>query len=144
MKQKDEKEAFDRAFTYLKNGDTRLCINTCKAALRRHPEDINFLYLISRACISIRLFEDAQGYLNEATRLNPKSPIARETYGDMLLVQGKSEEAIREYTFVKELDSYHHKIDQKINHAKEVQRKLSKEISDFTIDETAYFYNLKQ
>ena len=130
MKQKDEKEAFRRAFTYLKNGDTRLCINTCKAALRRHPEDINFLCLISRACISIRLFEDAQGYLNEATRLNPKSPIARETYGDMLLVQGKSEEAIREYTFVKELDSYHHKIDQKINHAREVQRKLSKEISD--------------
>ena len=130
MKQKDEKEAFDRAFTYLKNGDTKLCINTCKAALKRHPEDINFLCLISRACISIRLFEDAQGYLNEATRLNPKSPIARETYGDMLLVLGKSEEAIREYTFVKELDSYHHKIDQKINHAREVQRKLSKEISD--------------
>ncbi len=130
MKQKDKNEAFDRAFTYLKNGDTKLCINTCKAALKRHPEDINFLCLISRACISIRLFEDAQGYLNEATRLNPKSPIARETYGDMLLVQGKSEEAIREYTFVKELDSYHHKIDQKINHAREVQRKLSKEISD--------------
>jgi len=130
LKQKDKNEAFDRAFTYLKNGDTKLCINTCKAALKRHPEDINFLCLISRACISIRLFEDAQGYLNEATRLNPKSPIARETYGDMLLVQGKSEEAIREYTFVKELDSYHHKIDQKINHAREVQRKLSKEISD--------------
>lgn len=130
MKQKDEKEAFRRAFTYLKNGDTRLCINTCKAALRRHPEDINFLCLISRACISIRLFEDAQGYLNEATRLNPKSPIARETYGDMLLVQGKSEEAIREYTFVKELDSYHQTIDKKINHAREVQKKLSKEISD--------------
>ena len=130
MKQKDEKEAFNRAFNYLKNGNTRLCINTCKAALKRNPEDINFLCLISRACISIRLFEDAQGYLNEATRLNPKSPIARETYGDMLLVQGKAEEAIREYTFVKELNPNHQKIEQKINHAKEIQKKLSKEISD--------------
>ena len=130
LKQKDEKETFKRAFTYLKNGDTRLCINTCKAALKRHPEDINFLCLISRACISIRLFEDAQGYLNEATRLNPKSPIARETYGDMLLVQGKAEEATREYTFVKELNPNHQKIHQKINHAREVQKKLSKEISD--------------
>ncbi len=130
LKQKDEKEAFNRAFNYLKNGNTRLCINTCKAALKRNPEDINFLCLISRACISIRLFEDAQGYLNEATRLNPKSPIARETYGDMLLVQGKAEEAIREYTFVKELNPNHQKIEQKINHAKEIQKKLSKEISD--------------
>ena len=130
LKQKDEKETFKRAFTYLKNGDTRLCINTCKAALKRHPEDINFLCLISRACISIRLFEDAQGYLNEATRLNPKSPIARETYGDMLLVQGKAEEAKREYTFVKELNPNNQNIEQKINHAREVQKKLSKEISD--------------
>ena len=130
LKQKDEKEAFNRAFNYLKNGNTRLCINTCKAALKRNPEDINFLCLISRACISIRLFEDAQGYLNEATRLNPKSPIARETYGDMLLVQGKAEEAIREYTFVKELNPNHQKIEHKINHAKEIQKKLSKEISD--------------
>ncbi len=130
LKQKDEKEVFNRAFNYLKNGNTRLCINTCKAALKRNPEDINFLCLISRACISIRLFEDAQGYLNEATRLNPKSPIARETYGDMLLVQGKAEEAIREYTFVKELNPNHQKIEQKINHAKEIQKKLSKEISD--------------
>ena len=130
LKQKDEKETFKRAFTYLKNGDTRLCINTCKAALKRHPEDINFLCLISRACISIRLFEDAQGYLNEATRLNPKSPIARETYGDMLLVQGKAEEAKREYTFVKELNPNHQNIEQKINHAREVQKKLSKKISD--------------
>ena len=130
LKQKDENEAFNRAFNYLKNGNTRLCINTCKAALKRNPEDINFLCLISRACISIRLFEDAQGYLNEATRLNPKSPIARETYGDMLLVQGKAEEAIREYTFVKELNPNHQKIEQKINHSKEIQKKLSKEISD--------------
>tara|TARA_B100000579_G_scaffold422164_1_gene423852 strand:+ start:2626 stop:4683 length:2058 start_codon:yes stop_codon:yes gene_type:complete len=130
LKQKDEKEAFNRAFNYLKNGNTRLCINTCKSALKRFPEDINLLCLISRASISIRLFEDAQGYLNEATRLNPKSPMARETYGDLLLVQGKAEEATREYTFVKELNPNHQKIEQKINHAREVQKKLSKEISD--------------
>jgi len=80
--------------------------------------------------MAVRLFEDAQGFLNEATRLNPKSPIARETYGDLLLVQGKAEEAIREYLFVKELNPGQHEIDRKINHAREVNKKLSKEISE--------------
>ena len=104
MKKIDEKEAFRQAFAYLKKGDARLCINTCRGALIHYPENINLLCLISRASMAVRLFEDAQGFLNEATRLNPKSPIARETYGDLLLVQGKAEEAIREYLFVKELN----------------------------------------
>jgi tetratricopeptide (TPR) repeat protein len=130
LKQIDEKEAFNQAFAYLKKGDARLCINTCRSALIHYPDDINLLCLISRASISIRLFEDAQGFLNEATRLNPKSSIARETYGDLLLVQGKAEEAIREYLFVKELNPKNYQIEHKINHAREVQKKLSKEIYD--------------
>ena len=130
MKKIDEKEAFRQAFAYLKKGDARLCINTCKSALIHYPENINLLCLISRASMAVRLFEDAQGFLNEATRLNPKSPIARETYGDLLLVQGKAEEAIREYLFVKELNPGQHEIDHKISHALEVNKKLSKEISD--------------
>ena len=80
--------------------------------------------------MAVRLFEDAQGFLNEATRLNPKSPIARETYGDLLLVQGKAEEAIREYLFVKELNPGQHEIERKISHAREVNKKLSNEISE--------------
>ena len=130
MKKIDEKEAFRQAFAYLKKGDARLCINACKSALIHYPENINLLCLISRASMAVRLFEDAQGFLNEATRLNPKSPIARETYGDLLLVQGKAEEAIREYLFVKELNPGLNEIDRKINHAREVNKKLSKEISE--------------
>ena len=130
MKKIDEKEAFRQAFAYLKKGDARQCINVCKNALIHYPENINLLCLISRASMAVRLFEDAQGFLNEATRLNPKSPIARETYGDLLLVQGKAEEAIREYLFVKELNPGQHEIDRKINHAREVNKKLSMEISE--------------
>ena len=130
MKKIDEKEAFRQAFTYLKKGDARLCINTCKSALINYPENINLLCLISRASISIRLFEDAQGFLNEATRLNPKSPIARETYGDLLLVQGKAEESLREYNFVKSLDPEHPNIDRKIQQAKIIQKDLSKKITE--------------
>ena len=62
--------------------------------------------------------------------MNPNSNISRETYGYLLLVQGKAEEAIREYLFVKELNPGQHEIDRKINHAREVNKKLSMEISE--------------
>ena len=122
MRQINQKEAFKQAFGFLKNGDARQCINACKNGLIQYPDDINLLCLIARASLSIRLFEDAQGFLNEATRLNPKSSLARETYGDLLLVQGKAEEAIREYSFTKELNPKNEKIDRKINHAKEIKK----------------------
>ena len=129
MRQINQKEAFKQAFGFLKNGDARQCINACKNGLIQYPDDINLLCLIARASLSIRLFEDAQGFLNEATRLNPKSSLARETYGDLLLVQGKAEEAIREYSFTKELNPNNEKIDHKINHAKEIKKTLTEKIS---------------
>ncbi len=129
MRQINQKEAFKQAFGFLKNGDARQCINACKNGLIQYPDDINLLCLIARASLSIRLFEDAQGFLNEATRLNPKSSLARETYGDLLLVQGKAEEAIREYSFTKELNPKNEKIDRKINHAKEIKKTLTEKIS---------------
>tara|TARA_B100001559_G_scaffold248353_1_gene211710 strand:- start:840 stop:2867 length:2028 start_codon:yes stop_codon:yes gene_type:complete len=129
LRQINQKEAFKQAFGFLKNGDARQCINACKNGLIQYPDDINLLCLIARASLSIRLFEDAQGFLNEATRLNPKSSLARETYGDLLLVQGKAEEAIREYSFTKELNPKNEKIDRKINHAKEIKKTLTEKIS---------------
>ncbi len=129
MRQINQKEAFKQAFGFMKNGDARQCINACKNGLIQYPDDINLLCLIAKASLSIRLFEDAQGFLNEATRLNPKSPLARETYGDLLLVQGKAEEAIREYSFTKELNPKNEKIDRKINHAKEIKKTLTEKIS---------------
>jgi tetratricopeptide (TPR) repeat protein len=122
------KDSFQQAFTFLKNGDARLCANACKAALLNHPEDINLLCLLSRSSIALRLFEEAQGYLNEATRLSPKSSIARETYGDLLLVQNRASEAIREYEFVKQLNSNRKQIEQKIKHAKNMEAELTAEI----------------
>jgi len=110
-------DLFKQAFIYLKNGDARLCSNACKAALISYPEDVNLLCLLSRASITLKLFKDAQGYLNEATRLAPESSIARETYGDLLMVQSRPTEALREYKFVKQLNPQHKQIEQKIKHA---------------------------
>jgi len=125
----NSKDAFKQAFSFLKKGDARLCVNVCKSALLNYPEDVNLLCLLSRASISLRLFEEAQGYLNEATRLDPKSSIARETYGDLLLVQGMPEEAIREYDFAVNLNTQRGvQIDKKIEHAKQVQKELTRQL----------------
>jgi len=128
------KEAFKQAFAFLKSGDARLCSNSCKAALINHPEDINLLCLLSRSSIALRLFEEAQGYLNEATRLSPKSPIARETYGDLLLVQGHASEAIREYQFVKDLNGDNKQIEKKIKYAQNIKVKLNSDLSKISSD----------
>ena len=89
---------------------------------------------MSRASIALRLFEEAQGYLNEATRLSPESAIARETYGDLMLVQGRPDEAIREYNFAKEINNQRPQIDKKIEHATHIQKELVQKLSEMNKD----------
>ena len=104
-----------------------MCANACRFALKKYPEDINFLCLISRASIALKLFDDAQGYLNQATQLAPQSAMARETYGDLLLAQNKLFEAIREYELAIKLHSNRDQVTKKINYAKKIAADLQKE-----------------
>ena len=85
---------------------------------------------MSRASIALRLFEEAQGYLNEATRLSPKSAMARETYGDLMFVRGRLDEAIREYSFAKKINNQRSQIDKKIEHTRLLQKELSQKLSE--------------
>ncbi|MEC9415219.1 MAG: sulfotransferase [Pseudomonadota bacterium] len=103
-----------------------MCANVCKSVLKDYPEDINFLCLISRANIALRLFNEAQKYLNQATKLSPQSSMARETYGDLLLARNKPHEAIREYQFALEINPEREQIKKKINYAKKVELDLKK------------------
>ena len=145
-------DLFKQAFVYLKNGDARLCSNACKAALIEHPEDVNLLCLLARASIALKLFKNAQGYLNEATKLAPKSSIARETYGDLLMVQSRPTEALREYRFVQQLNSQHKQIEQKIKHANNLASHLKdqnatsikSENSDIETQKTAFEEEISQ
>lgn len=129
-------DLFKQAFVYLKNGDARLCSNACKAALIEHPEDVNLLCLLARASITLKLFKNAQGYLNEATKLAPKSSIARETYGDLLMIQSRPTEALREYRFVQQLNSQHKQIEQKIEHANNFELEIKAQVSNLNVGES--------
>lgn len=114
------KDLFQQAFTHLKKGDARMCANACRFALKKYPSDINFLCLISRASISLRLFDEAQGYLDQATKIAPQSAMTRETYGDLLLARNKAIEAIREYKLADKLNPNRDQIKKKIDYAKKI------------------------
>ncbi len=90
----NQRQAFNQAFSYLKSGDAKMCLTVCNVTLQRFPKDINLLCLCARANIALRLFEDAQKNLDKAMAIAPDFSIARETYGDLLTIQGKPDRAL--------------------------------------------------
>jgi len=121
-----QQEAFKQAFSYLKSGDARMCLTVCNVTLQRFPKDLNLLCLCARANIALRLFEDAKKRLDEAILIAPDFAIARDTYGDLLLIQGKPDRALKEYQNTLRLDPDRLRITEKIDRAKAMQIELRK------------------
>ena len=121
-----QQEAFKQAFSYLKSGDAKMCLTVCNVTLQRFPKDLNLLCLCARANIALRLFEDAKKRLDEAILIAPDFAIARDTYGDLLLIQGKPDRALKEYQNTLRLDPDRPRIAEKIDRAKAMQIELRK------------------
>ena len=101
-----------------------MCLTACNVALKRFPKDVNLLCLSARANITLRLFEDAKKSLDEAILIAPDFIMARDTYGDLLFIQGKPDQALKEYQYTLQLDPSRTHIEEKIERAKELQIKL--------------------
>ena len=121
-----QQEAFKQAFSYLKSGDAKMCLTVCNVTLQRFPKDLKLLCLCARANIALRLFEDAKKRLDEAILIAPDFAIARDTYGDLLLIQGKPDRALKEYQNTLRLDPDRPRIAEKIDRAKAMQIELRK------------------
>ena len=121
-----QQEAFKQAFSYLKSGDAKMCLTVCNVTLQHFPKDLNLLCLCARANIALRLFEDAKKRLDEAILIAPDFAIARDTYGDLLLIQGKPDRALKEYQNTRRLDPDRLRITEKIDRAKAMQIELRK------------------
>ena len=91
-----------------------MCLTVCNVTLQKFPKDINLLCLCARANIALRLFEDAQKNLDKAMVIAPDFSIARETYGDLLTIQGKPDRALKEYQNALQLDPKRPHINEKI------------------------------
>ena len=122
----NQQEAFKQAFSYLKSGDAKMCLTVCNVTLQHFPKDLNLLCLCARANIALRLFEDAKKRLDEAILIAPDFAIARDTYGDLLLIQGKPDRALKEYQNTLRLDPDRLRITEKIDRAKAMQIELRK------------------
>jgi len=110
--------------SYLRSGDAKMCLTACNVALKRFPKDVNLLCLSARANITLRLFEDAKKSLDEAILIAPDFIMARDTYGDLLFIQGQPDQALKEYQYTLQLDPSRTHIEEKIERAKELQIKL--------------------
>ena len=92
-----------------------MCLTVCNVTLQKFPKDINLLCLCARANIALRLFEDAKKSLDKAILIAPDFAIARDTFGDLLLIQGKPDRALKEYQKALQLDPDRPRIDEKID-----------------------------
>ena len=103
-----------------------MCLTVCNVTLQKFPKDINLLCLLARANIALRLFEDARKTLDKAINIAPDFAIARDTFGDLLLIQGKPDRALKEYQNALQLDPKRPHITEKIERAKTMQSELRK------------------
>ena len=101
-----------------------MCLTVCNVTLQKFPNDINLLCLCAQANIALRLFEDARKALDQAINIAPEFAIARDTFGDLLFIQGKPDRALKEYQKALQLDPDRLQITEKIERAKVMQSEL--------------------
>ena len=109
-----------------------MCLNVCNIGLKKFPDELNILCLKARTSITLKLFNEANKNLKKAIQIDPDFIIARDTYGDLLLIQGKPIAALEEYRRVRELDPNHFQIKEKIKRAKTVRQELENLLKERT------------
>ena len=91
--QQPQKGAFQRAMTFLQNGDAEMAEEICENALTGFPDDANFLCLSARALLMLGHYATAEERLNNAITLFPEFPRPHAIRGEMRLKQGLLDQA---------------------------------------------------
>jgi tetratricopeptide (TPR) repeat protein len=113
----NQKQQFGTALSQLQSGNVRMAAELCDQGLERYPGDGNFLVLSAKANIALKNFAVAEKRVEEAIRLYPDFAGAHETYGDLLLVQGRGRAAIQAYETAMRLDPTNVRTHDKIERA---------------------------
>jgi len=66
-----------------------MCLNVCNIGLKKFPDELSLLCLKARTSITLKLFNEANKNLKKAIQIDPDFIMARDTHGDLLLIQGK-------------------------------------------------------
>jgi len=116
----NQKRQFKQALSQLQSGNARMAAELCDLGLKRHPGDGNFLVLAAKASIAMRSFAVAEKRIEEAIRLFPDFAGAYETYGDLMLVQGRAGAALDAFETAMRLDPTNVRAHDKIDRTKEL------------------------
>lgn len=114
----NQKQQFGNALSQLQSGNVRMAAELCDQGLARFPGDGNFLVLSAKANLALRNFAIAERRIEEAIGLFPDFAGAHETYGDLLLVQGRAKDAISAYETALRLDPTNVRAHDKIERAR--------------------------
>ena len=89
----EQKNTFDAALSELTSGNPDAAAELCANGLKQYPGDANLLCLAAKANLALKKFDLAETHSEEAIRLFPDFATAFETYGDVMLLQGKVSKA---------------------------------------------------
>ena len=117
----NQKEQFDNALAQLRSGNLQMAAELCDLNLRKYPGDGNFLCLSARANLAMRNFGIAEARVEEAIRRYPDFAMAHETFGDLMLVQGRTKKARSAYETAMRLDPTSTTIHDKLDKTREVE-----------------------
>lgn len=121
----EQQEQFAAASNALRAGDARKAADMCEASLAKHPGDANFLCLAARSNLALREFAVAETRIEQAIQLFPDFALAHEVLGDLLLVQGKVQQALSAYQTSMRLDPAQPGPHRKIARIEQIERDVA-------------------
>ncbi len=94
---------FDRALSFLRNGDAQTTVDLCRSRLDEQPDDGKMRVLLGTALVRQRQFDTAERELRQVIKRWPDIPKAHRELGLALFGQGRFEEGVACYRRVVEL-----------------------------------------
>ena len=117
----EQRKIFARAQLLLRDGDIPAAIKACEAGLGRYPDDGNLACLAARAHIAGHSPEPARKFINEALAAYPDFALAHDVHGDLLLVEGKPQDAVDAWQESLRLDASSPTVREKIERVRALQ-----------------------
>ena len=119
-----QKKHFENALSHLQAGNADMAAEMCEQILEKYPSDANLLCLSARANIALKKFALAKSRVEEAIRMHPDFAIAHETYGDLLLLEGRPRDALKPYEQAVRLNPTRAVIHDKIRRAQHLRENM--------------------
>jgi len=123
-----QKDRYEQALAYFNDGKTIAALKKSEAALKEYPGDANLMCLAAKANLVLKRFGKARRLIDEAVRQHPGFAVAHDLIGDLLLIQGHAESAVKAYEQAIRLDPTRSLVLAKIEKALELAASVKKSL----------------